>query len=31
MIRATLEGLKSLRTVDQVAKLRGKTIEELQG
>jgi len=31
MIRATLEGLKSLQTVDQVAKLCGRTIEELQG
>jgi small subunit ribosomal protein S5 len=28
MIRATLEGLKSLRTVDQVAKLHCKTIAE---
>jgi ribosomal protein S5 len=30
MIRATLEGLKSLRTVDQVAKLHCKTIAEWQ-
>ena len=31
MIRTTLEGLKSLQTVHQVAKLHGKTIEKLQG
>jgi len=29
MISATVEGLKSLRTVDQVAKRCGKTVEEL--
>ncbi len=27
--RATLEGLKQLRSVEQVAKLRGKTVEEI--
>jgi small subunit ribosomal protein S5 len=27
--RATLEGLKRLRNIEQVAKLRGKTVEEL--
>jgi small subunit ribosomal protein S5 len=30
MIRATLDGLSNLRTIDKIAKLRGKTIEELQ-
>jgi len=30
MISATVEGLKSLRIVDQVAKLCGKTVEALQ-
>ncbi len=30
MIRATLDGLSNLRTIDQIAKLRGKTVEELQ-
>lgn len=30
-IRATIEGLKSLRTVEDVAKLRGKTVEEIIG
>lgn len=30
MIRATLDGLRNLRTVDQIAKLRGKKPEELQ-
>lgn len=29
--RATLEGLKSLRTAEQIAKLRGKTVEEILG
>ena len=29
MVNATLEGLKSLKTVEEVAKLRGKTIEEI--
>ena len=31
MVRATLEGLKELRSAEQVAKLRGKTVEELLG
>jgi small subunit ribosomal protein S5 len=30
MIRATLDGLSNLRTIHQIAKLRGKTVEELQ-
>ncbi len=31
MVKATLEGLKQLRTVEQIAKLRGKTVEEILG
>jgi len=31
MVRATLAGLKSLKRADEVAKLRGKTVEELLG
>ncbi len=31
MVRATLEGLNRLRTIEEVAKLRGKTVEELLG
>ena len=31
MVRATLEGLKQLRSAEQVAKLRGKTVEEILG
>lgn len=31
MVRATLAGLTSLKQADQVAKLRGKTVEELLG
>ncbi len=31
MIRATLDGLRNLRTINQIAKLRGKSLEELQG
>ena len=31
MVRATLAGLSQLRSAEQVAKLRGKTIEELLG
>ncbi|GEN34805.1 MULTISPECIES: 30S ribosomal protein S5 [Aneurinibacillus] len=31
MVHATLEGLSRLKTADQVAKLRGKTAEELLG
>lgn len=31
VVRATVEGLKSLRTVEQVAELRGKTPEEIRG
>lgn len=30
-VRATVEGLKSLRTIEQVAELRGKTPEEIRG
>ena len=30
-VKATLEGLKGLRTAEQVAKLRGKTVEEILG
>lgn len=31
MVKATIEGLKQLRTVEEVAKLRGKTVEEVLG
>jgi len=31
MAQATLEGLKSLRTAEQVAKLRGVSVEQLLG
>lgn len=31
MVRATIQGLDSLKSPEQVAKLRGKSIEELQG
>ena len=31
MVRATLAGLSQLRSAEQVAKLRGKTVEELLG
>jgi len=31
MVKATLEGLKLLRTAEQIAKLRGKTVEEILG
>ncbi len=31
MVNATIEGLKNLKTVEQVAKLRGKSVEELLG
>lgn len=31
MARATIEGLKQLRSAEQVAALRGKTVEELLG
>lgn len=31
MVNATLQGLASLKTVEQVAQLRGKTVEELRG
>ncbi len=30
-VKATLEGLRSLRSAEQIAKLRGKTVEELLG
>ena len=31
MVNATIEGLKSLKVAEEVAKLRGKTVEELLG
>ncbi len=31
MVKATLEALRSLRSAEQVAKMRGKTVEELLG
>lgn len=31
MVRATLNGLSNLRTVEQIAKLRGKAVEEVRG
>ena len=31
MVKATIEGIKSLRTVEEVSKLRGKTVEEIIG
>ncbi|MCL1965215.1 MAG: 30S ribosomal protein S5 [Firmicutes bacterium] len=31
MVKATLEGLSQLRSAEQIAKLRGKTVEELLG
>ena len=30
-VKATLEGLRSLRSAEEIAKLRGKTVEELLG
>ena len=31
MVRATMEGLKALKQADKVARLRGKTIQEIIG
>ncbi|MDK2918799.1 MAG: small subunit ribosomal protein [Candidatus Petromonas sp.] len=31
MVNATMNGLKNLKTVEEVAKLRGKTVEEILG
>jgi small subunit ribosomal protein S5 len=31
MVKATLAGLRQLRTAEQIAKLRGKTVEEILG
>lgn len=31
MVNATLEGLKNMKTVEDVAKLRGKSVEEIRG
>lgn len=31
MVRATLEGLRCLRSAEQIAKLRGKTVEDILG
>jgi small subunit ribosomal protein S5 len=31
MVKATIEALKQLRSAEEVAKMRGKTVEELLG
>lgn len=31
MVKATIEGLRQLKTIEEVAKLRGKTVEEIVG
>jgi ribosomal protein S5 len=31
MVEATIEALRSLKTVEEVAALRGKTVEEILG
>lgn len=31
MVKATIDGIQQLRTVEEVAKLRGKTVEEING
>ena len=31
MVKATIEALKKLRSAEQVAKMRGKTVEEILG
>jgi small subunit ribosomal protein S5 len=31
VVKATMEGLKSLRTAEQVAAIRGKSVEEIVG
>ena len=31
MVKATIEALKQLRSAEQVAKLRGKSVEEILG
>lgn len=31
MVNATIEGLSSLKTAEEVAELRGKTVEEILG
>jgi small subunit ribosomal protein S5 len=31
MVKATLEALKQVRSAEQVAKMRGKTVEEILG
>ncbi|MBN1778439.1 MAG: 30S ribosomal protein S5 [Clostridiales bacterium] len=31
MVKATLEGLRQIRTAEQIARLRGKTVEEILG
>jgi small subunit ribosomal protein S5 len=31
VIKATVEGLKQLRSPEEVAKMRGKTLEEIKG
>jgi small subunit ribosomal protein S5 len=31
MVNATMEGIRQLKTAEQVARLRGKTVEEILG
>jgi small subunit ribosomal protein S5 len=31
MVKATIEALKQVRSAEQVAKMRGKTVEEILG
>jgi len=31
MVKATMDGLSKLMTVEKVAKLRGKSVEEIRG
>ncbi|MPN26776.1 hypothetical protein SDC9_174201 [bioreactor metagenome] len=31
MVNATIDGLSKVRTAEQIAKLRGKTVEEILG
>ena len=31
VVRATIEGLSQLKQIDEVAKLRGKTVDQIKG